>query len=326
MIRNNVTMSTLDIIIVNWNTGGQLAACLESIAAAGRGGFELLRVRVVDNASTDGSAADPGHPGIPLETIRNPENRGFAAACNQGAAGSTARYLLFLNPDTRLFADSLSVPVAFMEDGKNERVGVVGIKLVGDDGAPHRACARFPAARHFVSRAFSLDALFPRLFPSYRLLDWPHGENRVVDQVTGAFFLVRRGLFEALGGFDERFFVYLEELDFSRRMRDDGWKSVYLADAAAYHKGGGASEADRGRRLFYALRSRMIYAYKHFGRPAAATVALCTLVIEPVVRIVAALAGGAAVRVRETVGGFGMLWRELPRILKSTPRSGRGQP
>jgi N-acetylglucosaminyl-diphospho-decaprenol L-rhamnosyltransferase len=309
-------MVTLDIIIVNWNTGEQLRACLASIAAAGREGFELQRVCVVDNASTDGSADGHGDIDIPLVLVRNTVNRGFAAACNQGTAGSGADYLLFLNPDTKLLHDSLSVPLAFMEREGNEKIGVVGIRLVGDDGVPHRASAQFPAARHFLSRIFGLDVLFPRLLPSYRLLDWDHAENRIVDQVTGAFFMVRRNLFEALGGFDERYFVYMEELDFSRRMSDAGWKSFYLADVAAYHKGGGASETDRGRRLFYMLRSRMVYAFTHFGRPAAVALALCSLLFEPVIRIASALLRGSVVGARETARGSGLLWRELPRILR----------
>ncbi len=310
------TMVTIDIIIVNWNTGGQLRACLSSIAAADRQGFGLQRVRVVDNASSDGSADGHGDIDIPLEVVRNPENRGFAAACNQGAAGSGADYLLFLNPDTKLFRDSLSAPLAFMEREGNERIGIVGIRLVGDDGTPHRSCARFPDARHFLSRIFGLDVLFPRLLPSYRLLDWDHGENRFVDQVTGAFFLVRRAVFETLGGFDERYFVYMEELDFSRRMSDAGWKSFYLADAASYHKGGGASETERGHRLFYMVRSRIVYALTHFGRPSAVALALCSLLVEPVIRVASALLKGSVIEARETARGFGLLWRELPRILR----------
>lgn len=317
------TMVTLDIVIVNWNTGEQLRACLASIAAAGREGFELRGVRVVDNASSDGSADGHGGIGVPLEVVRNAANRGFAAACNQGAAGSGADYLLFLNPDTKLFHDSLSAPLAFMEREGNERIGVVGIRLVGDDGTPHHASAKFPAARHFLSRIFGLDVLFPHLLPSYRLIGWGHEENRFVDQVTGAFFLVRRILFEALGGFDERYFVYMEELDFSRRMSDAGWKSFYLADATAYHKGGGASETDRGRRLFYMVRSRMVYAFTHFGKPAAVALALCSLLIEPVIRVASALLKGSVAEARETARGFGLLWRELPRILRGKSVGGR---
>jgi N-acetylglucosaminyl-diphospho-decaprenol L-rhamnosyltransferase len=344
-------MVALDIVIVNWNTGGQLRACLESIvpaAAAGGDLFALRRVCVVDNASADGSADGLARAELPLQIVRNPANRGFAAACNQGAAacvrgaaaadgtaggrlaagdpasgraavGGTAQrgdYLLFLNPDTRLVADSLSAPIAFMERAQNGRVGVVGIRLDGDDGEPQRACARFPSARHLISRALGLDRALPRLFPSYRMITWDHRESRFVDQVTGAFFLVRRGLFESLGGFDERFFVYLEELDFSYRMALAGWKSYYLAGARAYHRGGGASESDRGARLFYALRSRILYGFKHFEAPAAVSVLLCTLFLEPLLRTLAAVAGGSAARIGETAAAYRMLWKEVPRTVR----------
>src|SRR4051794_36691693 len=97
----------LDIVIVNWNTGLQLAACIDSIALANRGSVRLNRVVIVDNASTDGSIENVTCSSLPLTIIRNGENRGFAKACNQGAKGSVADFLLFLNPDTVLTADSL---------------------------------------------------------------------------------------------------------------------------------------------------------------------------------------------------------------------------
>src|SRR5271156_1399355 len=101
-------LPSLDIIIVNWNAGSQLQQCLDSIRTANFDGFELLRVVVVDNASSDGSADHLPPGNVPLSVIRNTTNRGFAAACNQGAMDSSASYLLFLNPDIVLASDSLS--------------------------------------------------------------------------------------------------------------------------------------------------------------------------------------------------------------------------
>ncbi len=115
---------SLDIVIVNWNTGGQLRACLASIAAAAQDGFVLNRVVVVDNGSKDGSAEGLQDFSVPLMVLRNRENRGFAAACNQGAQGSAADYLLFLNPDVRLYPDSLARPIRFMEEPVNARIGI----------------------------------------------------------------------------------------------------------------------------------------------------------------------------------------------------------
>src|SRR5437016_1789132 len=118
---------SLDVVIVNWNAGPQLRDCLASIINASRGP-ELKRVVVVDNASTDSSLQAIHMQGLPLVVLRNERNRGFAAACNQGASGSTADYLLFLNPDTHLGSDALAEPVAFMERPQNGRIGIVGIQ------------------------------------------------------------------------------------------------------------------------------------------------------------------------------------------------------
>ncbi len=128
---------SLDIVIVNWNAGAQLQQCLNSIRRAGREGFELRRVVVVDNASSDASASQLEATELPLMMIRNETNRGFAAACNQGARDSRANYLLFLNPDCTLLSDSLSVAVRFMESRQQPehlRTGIAGIQLVNFDG------------------------------------------------------------------------------------------------------------------------------------------------------------------------------------------------
>jgi len=105
----------VDIIIVNWNAGKQLHYCLESIVATQKYGFKIDRVVVVDNASQDGSVEGLDKVELPLTIIRNTQNLGFAAACNQGARESTAEYVLFLNPDTRLYSNSLIKPLAFMQ-------------------------------------------------------------------------------------------------------------------------------------------------------------------------------------------------------------------
>ncbi len=101
------------------------------------------------------------------------------------------------------------------------------------------------------------------------MLDWDHRQNREVDHAMGSFFLVRNILFKKLQGFDERYFVYLEDLDFSLRAKQAGFVSYYFTDAAAYHKGGGTSEQIKARRLFYSLHSRILYWYKHFNWAAA---------------------------------------------------------
>ncbi len=297
---------SLDIVIVNWNTKGQLRECLESIAAADIRGFELRRVVVVDNGSTDGSASDTGGIGLPLEVIQNGRNLGFAAACNQGARGSESDYLLFLNPDTRVYRDSLWKPVAFMQGPGSEKTGIAGIQLVDESGRAAVSCARFPTVSMYLSKMTGLSALFPRRFPSYMMTEWDYSASGTVEQVIGAFFLIRRRLFEELGRFDERFFVYFEEVDISYRAAMNGWKTQYLADVRAFHRGQGSSHQVQGLRLFYSLRSRILYGLKHFDGFEAFLLIVATLGIEPVPRIIISLIRRSSPL--ETIRGYMLLW------------------
>jgi GT2 family glycosyltransferase len=303
----------VQIVIVNWNGGDWLRRCAASIAAYG--GAAVDRVVIVDNGSVDGSA-DPDVPGLAPDIIRTGENLGFGRACNRGAAGAAADYLLFLNPDAALEAGTLATALAFMESAAAAEVGVCGIRLVGEDGETQRHCARFPNARSFIGAATGLGALFPRAFPPLPMTDFDHLESRPVDHVIGAFYLIRRPLFEELGGFDERFFVYLEDLDLSRRVREAGRSVYYLAGARAFHKGGGTSEQVKARRLYYALSSRLLYAFKHFRAAGAWTVLAATLLVEPFARLARALLRLSGREAGETLRAFAWLWAALPRVVR----------
>lgn len=313
---------SLDIVIVNWNAGAQLRECVASIAASALAGIELQRVVVVDNASTDGSAQGLPDVGGALTVVRNPENRGFGAACNQGAAGSRADYLLFLNPDTALRPDSLSVPLAFMEGPAAAGVGICGIALTDRSGHVARSCSRFPTTLMFLSKMVGAHRLLPPALARQPMTEWDHSSSRDVDQVIGAFFLVRRPLFEALQGFDERFFVYFEEVDFSLRARARGMRSHFLATASAFHAGGGCSHQVKARRLTYNLRSRIEYALKHFPGASAAALVLGTLLVEPISRMVAALLRRSPDDLRETFLAYRELWRQAPGLVARALRGG----
>jgi GT2 family glycosyltransferase len=134
--------------------------------------------------------------------------------------------------------------------------------------------------------------------------DWNHRETRAVDIVMGAFLLVRRQIFETLGGFDERFFVYYEEVDFLYAVHRAGWQSYYVTTAQAYHKGGGCSSQAKAMRLFYSLRSRIIYCYKDFGWASATVVALGTLVPEFFSRLAYAALRGCAGEMGDTLKAY----------------------
>ncbi|MBW6504971.1 glycosyltransferase family 2 protein [bacterium] len=298
---------SVDIVIVNWNAGDFLRRCLESIPPARVDGLELKRVVVVDNASSDGSLNTLAGPSLPLTIIRNMENRGFSTACNQGASGSEADYLLFLNPDTCLYRDSLFRPIRFMEDPANAGVGICGIKLLDEGGEISTACARFPTLSIFVSQMFGLSKLFPKYFPRHFLLPEELLSSREVDQVIGAFFLIRRKLFDALHGFDERFFVYFEEVDLSLRAKHEGYTSYYLSDVTAMHIGRVSSGQASSMALYYSLLSRLKYAMKHFGRMEATGLILLTFTVEFITRVFWASFGSSVLNVSGVRSAYKLL-------------------
>ena len=302
-----------DIVIVNWNSGRLLRECLESISSSSDASL-IERALVVDNASTDGSADGLESLGFPIELVRNRCNLGFGAACNLGASKGVADYILFLNPDVRFFDGSLKKPIMYMESPESAGVGIVGVQLVGDGGKVWRSCSRFPAPSSLFLKSLGLEALFPRL--GSFMVDWDHEDSRFVDQVMGAFFLIRRGLFEQLGGFDERFFVYFEDVDLSLRARKAGWQSFYLAEAQAYHKGRGTTDRVKAERLLYSSTSKVLYGFKHFSLPAAFLVLFGALFAEPIARLLSAPLGRSSAEIVEVLRGYRMLWRSMPGAIK----------
>lgn len=304
----------LDVVIVNFNAGLWLKECLTALVASNTEHFRFGRVVIVDNASTDSSMRDlPA--GLPLTIIHNSENRGFGAACNQGAAaGTNAPFILFLNPDTRVLPDTLDRIITQAQSMPPPESGICGVKMLDASGQTIRSCARFPTPSVMWSQMLGLPVLWPSCAPQFFMVDWDHGESRHVDEVIGAFFLVRRKLFQLLRGFDESFFVYLEDLDFSLRARKAGWKTYFFADAALFHQGGGTTEKTRGYRHFLAAQNRIVYSHKHFSSGASWGLVLGTLLVEPLTRLGLAIIRPAAFSWREWWLATRLVWKTIPRV------------
>lgn len=254
------------IIIVNWNSGEQVKKCLDSMTNTEGKHYQIKKVVIVDNASEDGSA-DFDKDGYPFvcEIVRNAQNMGFAHACNQGSRlceGGTG-YFLFLNPDTMLQKDTLPRLSRYLLR-KPAHIGITGIQLFDQHGHISRTCSHFPNKIRRLCKIMGIT----RFIPSADVImeGWDHKTSRQVDQVMGAFFVISKELFKQLGGFDERFFVYYEEVDLSRRAKNAGYDSYFYAGAKAFHKGGGTSEQVLDKRLFYVLDSYLKYEEKHNGR------------------------------------------------------------
>lgn len=297
----------VDVVIVNWNAGLLLRDCVESIVAADRAG-DLVSLAIVDNGSSDHSSTGLPAGQVRSTVIQNLSNRGFAAACNQGAGVGCAPYILFLNPDTRVDRAALSRVLAFMDDAANVSIGICGIQLVDDAGHVSRSCSRHPSPGRMLGGLAALDRVMPSVVAPHLMSEWDHAENRLVDQVIGAFFFVRRSLFERLGGFDERFFVYYEEVDFARRADSLGMRTYFLADTQAYHAGGGTTNSVRAFRQFLVTQSRTLYAFKHFSRLTATLHAVGALTVEPLVRVAYFLLRGDLRSARESVVAARRLW------------------
>lgn len=302
----------IDIVIVNWNSGSQLKDCVQSIIEFNSN--KVSKILVIDNNSTDSSLSQlrdrTSDFNISVQIVRNKINNGFGTACNQGAALSTTEYLLFLNPDAALRENTIHTALDFMDEPLNSSVGICGVQLEDTSGHISRSCSRFPRPLFVLAQALGLNRFFKQFGSA--MMEWPHDQTREVDQVIGAFFLVRRSLFEALNGFDERFFVYYEEVDFSYRSRQVGWLSFYLSEAQAFHSGGGTSNQVKARRLFYSQRSRLLYAHKHFNPVGVSIVWLVTMLIEPISRTIMSIWQRSWLSFRELWHAYLMLCRWIP--------------
>lgn len=310
-------MVPLDVVIVNWNAGEQILDCLKSLQAASQGSdlIKLSSCVVIDNASMDGSLDPLAALALPLTIMKNADNKGFGYASNQGSKIGKSKYILFLNPDVRLSPDNLVKTVSFMEEPHNQKVAATGIQFVFD-GKIQRTTARFPTRTSFFYQMLGLDHLWPGRFPPLLMTDWDHGESKELDHVPASFLLIRRKIFEELRGFDERFFMYYEDLDLSFRIKQAGWKIYYLATAQSFHQGGGTSQQVRAKRLFYVLCSRVYYVAKHFGYWTAVEVMIASVLAEFWVRLGWSLIKLSHRTFIETIEAYGRFVWAFPRLLK----------
>jgi N-acetylglucosaminyl-diphospho-decaprenol L-rhamnosyltransferase len=280
---------TVSVIIVNWNAGAALDACLGSVVADAGPAPEIV---LVDNASTDGStaAARARHPA--MRVIETGRNLGFAAGANRGAEVARGELLIFLNPDARVVPAAISVLAGALANAPG--AGIAGGGLIGEGGHWEPGAARFAPVRHLL-----LDTSAGRL--AARLRRAPH----IVDWVYGTFMAVRRDLFRRLGGFDERYFLYGEDMDLCYRAARLGERTIHVPAAQAVHLAnvsattrfgnGRGAEVVKGEMRFYAAR-RGPGALRRFRAVAACKFGLKTALAAALGRRDAARANGRIVR------------------------------
>ena len=243
------------VVTVNYDSWPYTMRCIDSLYETGYGDFEVV---VVDNDQE--AAPEIPHP---ARLIRNPENVGFARACNQGIAASDGEYVILVNPDTLVKGDFFEGLEKFF--GENPRAGIAGPRIVDDEGNLQLSAR---GELSFVSGLLGRTSLLTRLFPSNPLVGrlfpaakTPTGPTRV-DWVSGACIIVRRRTLEEIGPMDERFFMYFEDADLCRRAWGAGWLVYYLPQVEILHHTG-ASSHSRLRAIWDLHKSAFLYHRKH---------------------------------------------------------------
>lgn len=301
---------SIDIIIVNWNSGSLLERCIRSIyQPISEIDFKII---IVDNNSTDESLGN-----LPLKNlelvIKSESNLGFAKACNLAVNKSDSEFLLFLNPDTIVSSSALESAIHFLSSVPD--AGIVGVRQESEKGELVPSCSRFLRLKNLINDIFGISRILPwKIKPATIMTDWNHNNSSVVDQVMGSFMLMRRIDFVRLGGFDEQFFMYFEDMDIAKRILTLGKYSYFLSDVKIIHTGCGTSNSVKDKRLFYSLSSRIKYSRKYLGRVETFLITLLTVLPESFTRILYSLILKGNIRdVLHTIHGYLLFTRWLLR-------------
>jgi N-acetylglucosaminyl-diphospho-decaprenol L-rhamnosyltransferase len=259
--RTGVNLSEMaplvDVVVVSFNSCEHLRGCVEPLV-----GIDDVRVTIVDNASSDGSLEAVAD--LPVTTISLERNGGFASGSNAGWRAGEGAYVLLLNPDARIDQESLYELVQALE--RDPAAGAAAPKILAASGELHYSQRRFPRLRSTYGQALFLHRIFPRATWADELVRREENYERAgsPEWVSGACMLVRRSALEELGGLDEGFFLYCEDTDLCRRLRNAGHDVRFEPEALALHEGGASSP--RSGLLPVLAASRIRYARKHYGR------------------------------------------------------------
>ncbi len=269
-------MKRISVIIVSWNARELLKGCLDSIRISG--GSLVQEVIVVDNASTDGSPDMVAEQFSEVTLIRSKENLGFARANNLGLQPASGSWLALVNSDVVVHPGCFEQLINYLE--AHDDVGLVGPMITGGDGQLQPSCRRLPTIWSTACRSLALDKVLSRwpFLSSQELRCRSHVQPVEVEVLSGCFWVARREAVAQVGGLDERFFFYAEDIDWCKRFGDAGWKVVFVPKAAATHFGGGSSAKAPLRYSIELLRANLAYWRKHRGVPGLAVFFLLSVI------------------------------------------------
>lgn len=253
----------VSILVVNYNTCQLTVDCLRSVyASKTEYRYEVI---LIDNNSSDDSVAVISEQFPQARLIENTQNTGFAKANNQGMEIAQGRYILLLNSDTIVQQDTLQTMVAFMDN--NPLTGAAGCKVILPNGSLDKACRRgFPTPSASFYYAFGLSKLFPDnpRFNQYQLGYRDPDQEYPVDCLVGAFMLVRRETVEQVGGLDEDFFMYGEDIDWCYRIKQAGWGIHYYPRTQIIHVKGGSARKRPVKIIYEFHRAMILFHRKHY--------------------------------------------------------------
>ena len=256
------TPAQISVVLVTHNSLPALSGCLKALTGAVAG--TSCEVIVVDNASQDGSAEEVKRLFPRARVISNARNLGFARACNQGTEAAGGGYLFFLNPDVELDTDAIAALLTVIKEHSD--AGLVSGRLRYPDGAFQATCRRFPTIGNLIfSRGSALAGFISKMrSPSNRYTLPDYAETTDVPAVAATMVMVRRALFTQVGGFDQRYFMFMEDTDLSLRLHQLGYRNLFVPSAGAVHDWGRGAKAGRIRRAYYHHVSLWKYFLKHF--------------------------------------------------------------
>lgn len=254
-------MIDVSIIIVNWNTCGITCDCLRSVYEQTKNvEFEII---LVDNASSDDSVETIRKEFPEVVLIENSENRGFAAANNQGMEIARGRYILLLNSDTIVLDNAIEKTAAFADE--HPGAGIVGCRVLNGDLSLQPNCFMYPSVLNMLLSGTFLYKIFSgsKFFGREGMTWWDFNEIRQVDVVRGCFMLVRRAAVEQVGVLDEDYFFYAEETDFCYRVKKAGWDILFTPDSEIIHLGGQSSKQIKPQRIMQLRAGILQFIKKH---------------------------------------------------------------
>jgi GT2 family glycosyltransferase len=256
-------LTDLSIIIVSWNVAELLKACLASIYASPLNVY-TLEVIVVDSASTDDSVHMVQTLFPQATMLPQTENSGFSRCNNIGLQAASGRYLFLLNPDTEIVGDALAQMIAYMDT--NPTVGILGPHTLNTDGTTQSTRRRFPTlALGFVESTWLQQFAPKTMLNHYYATDIVDDSVSEVDWVQGSALLARREVYIQIGGLDEGYVMYSEEMDWCKRTKAAGWKAIYFGVADIIHHGGKSSEQVTARKHIHFQESKLRYFRKFHG-------------------------------------------------------------